>query len=365
MIESLTSKGTELTSSKSEFGKGFNPDSPAEISTKGSDVHAPFPRENKEPEFDPRFNPDERISIGDKIPMDGEGDKWERHESVEYRDPIEGSGLPHPPPIMNETSLPNNAFSEVNANPDSRAEVPKTQNMDNSQTEVDKSRLDDNGKEYKDENGDLLPNSEYTVNGTTYHTDELGRIIDWEGELKDTPENGRDEGAQAESGGKDRKEGDDGGHLQGRQNGGAAGNENLVPMRDTVNRGDYLKTENEENQMLKDGKKVTESGEVSYNGDSTRPSKIHKEYSDGEKTVKADFDNDFGSKDLLDKLENDITDEDLQSLKDEISDMEADGNEVSVTSVKKEYDSDGNLKSTTVGIRNETTGEKYYRTFSN
>ena len=45
--------------------------------------------------------------------------------------------------------------------------------------------------------------------------------------------------------------------------------------------------------------------------------------------------------------------------------MEADGNEVSVTSVKKEYDSDGNLKSTTVGIRNETTGEKYYRTFSN
>lgn len=123
MIESLTSKGTELTSSKSEFGKGFNPDSPAEISTKGSDVHAPFPRENKEPEFDPRFNPDERISIGDKIPMDGEGDKWERHEPVEYRGPIEGSGLPHPPPIMNETSLPNNAFSEVNANPDSRAEV--------------------------------------------------------------------------------------------------------------------------------------------------------------------------------------------------------------------------------------------------
>ena len=93
MIESLTSKGTELTSSKSEFGKGFNPDSPAEISTKGSDVHAPFPRENKEPEFDPRFNPDERISIGDKIPMDGEGDKWERHESVEYENCIDSENL--------------------------------------------------------------------------------------------------------------------------------------------------------------------------------------------------------------------------------------------------------------------------------
>ena len=242
---------------------------------------------------------------------------------------------------------------------------PMPQNFDNNNFDVDTSRIDDNGKEYKDENGELLPNSEYTVNGTTYHTDELGRIIDWKGELKDTPENERDRESQTESGGKDRKEGDDGGHLQGRQNGGAPGNENLVPMRDTVNRGDYLKTENEENQMLKDGKTVTESGDVTYNGDSARPSKIHKEYTDGEKTVKADFDNEAGSKELLDKLNGDISDEDLQSLKDEISDMEADGNEVSVTSVKKDYDSEGNLKTTTVGVRNETTGEKYYRTFTN
>lgn len=236
--------------------------------------------------------------------------------------------------------------------------------FENNNSEVDSSRIDDNGKEYKDENGDLLPNTEYTVNGTTYHTDELGRIIDWEGELKDTPENERDKVSQAESGGKDRKEGDDGGHLQGRQNGGSSGNENLVPMRDTVNRGDYLKTENEENQMLKEGKNVTEKGELTYNEDSSRPTKIHKEYSDGEKTVKADFDNEVGSKDLLDKLEDDISDEDLQSLKDEIADMEADGNEVTVTSVKKDYDSEGNLKSTTVGVRNETTGEKSYRTFT-
>ena len=247
-------------------------------------------------------------------------------------------------------------------NPSEKLRNPKQ--FENNNSEVDSSRIDDNGKEYKDENGDLLPNTEYTVNGTTYHTDELGRIIDWEGELKDTPENERDKVSQAESGGKDRKEGDDGGHLQGRQNGGSSGNENLVPMRDTVNRGDYLKTENEENQMLKEGKNVTEKGELTYNGDSSRPTKIHKEYSDGEKTVKADFDNEVGSKDLLDKLEDDISDEDLQSLKDEIADMEADGNEVTVTSVKKDYDSEGNLKSTTVGVRNETTGEKSYRTFT-
>lgn len=226
-------------------------------------------------------------------------------------------------------------------------------------------KYDDNGKVFTDEKGNLLPNTEYTVNGTIYHTDEKGRIIDWKGELKDTPENGRDEYSQINVGGKDRLEGDDGGHLQGRQNGGAPGIENLVPMRDTVNRGDYLKTENEENQMLKDGKTVTERGEVTYNKDSARPSKFHKEYSDGEKTVKADFDNETGSKDLLDTLENNITIEDLQSLRDEIADMVTDGNEVSVTSVKKDYDQDGNLKTTTVGIRNETTGEKFYRTFTN
>lgn len=226
-------------------------------------------------------------------------------------------------------------------------------------------KYDDNDKIFTDEKGDLLPNTEYTVNGTIYHTDEKGRIIDWKGNLKDTPENGRDEYSQINAGGKDRLEGDDGGHLQGRQNGGAPGIENLVPMRDTVNRGDYLKTENEENQMLKDGKTVTETGEVTYNKDSARPSKFHKEYSDGEKTVKADFDNEIGSKDLLDTLENNITIEDLQSLKNEIADMETDGNEVSVSSVKKDYDQDGNLKTTTVGVRNETIGEKFYRTFTN
>ena len=47
--------------------------------------------------------------------------------------------------------------------------------------------------------------------------------------------------------------------------------------------------------------------------------------------------------------------------KDEINDMKADGNEVSITSVVKEYDSNGNLTSVTVGVKNETTGEKEYK----
>ena len=53
----------------------------------------------------------------------------------------------------------------------------------------------------------------------------------------------------------------------------------------------------------------------------------------------------------------------MDSLKNEIEDMEEDGCEVSVTSVLKKYDKDGNLVSIRVGIRNETTGEKSYKTY--
>ena len=224
--------------------------------------------------------------------------------------------------------------------------------------------VDDNGQEYKDAEGNLLPDTEYEINGVKYQTDENGRIISWDGKLQDTPENGRDNDAQKEAGGSDRQDGDHGGHLVARMNGGAEGNENMVAMRGHINQSDYKRGENEENQMLKDGKEVNESGKVSYDGESSRPSKIEKTYTDGDKTVKASYDNEVGSTDLLENLENVISEEDLNSLKDEISDMQADGNEVSVTSVSNEYDSDGNLSKTTVGVRNETTGEKEFKTYT-
>ena len=224
--------------------------------------------------------------------------------------------------------------------------------------------VDDNGQEYKDAEGNLLPDTEYEINGVKYQTDENGRIISWDGKLQDTPENGRDNDAQKDAGGSDRQDGDHGGHLVARMNGGAEGNENMVAMRGHINQSDYKRGENEENQMLKDGKEVNESGKVSYDGESSRPSKIEKTYTDGDKTVKASYDNEVGSTDLLENLENVISEEDLNSLKDEISDMQADGNEVSVTSVSNEYDSDGNLSKTTVGVRNETTGEKEFKTYT-
>lgn len=222
---------------------------------------------------------------------------------------------------------------------------------------------DDNGNIYK-KNGELMPNTTYERNGYTYTTDENGRITTWGGDAKYEPENERDTNAQTESGGEDRKDGDDGGHLVARVLGGSSGNENIVPMRDTVNRGDYKKSENEIAEAKKQGKDVQDSGRVIYEGDSKRPSKIERTYTiDGEKSHLM-VDNVEGSKDLLEGIESEISDEDMDSLNDEISDMEEDGCDVSVTSVLKKYDADGNLVSVTVGIRNETTGEKSYRTFN-
>ena len=222
---------------------------------------------------------------------------------------------------------------------------------------------DDNGNIYK-KNGELMPNTTYERNGYTYTTDENGRITTWGGDAKYEPENERDTNAQTESGGEDRKDGDDGGHLVARVLGGSSGNENIVPMRDTVNRGDYKKSENEIAEAKKQGKDVQDSGRVIYEGDSKRPSKIERTYTiDGEKSQLI-VDNVEGSKDLLEGVEGEISDEDMNSLNDEISDMEEDGCDVSVTSVLKKYDTDGNLVSVTVGIRNETTGEKSYRTFN-
>lgn len=62
----------------------------------------------------------------------------------------------------------------------------------------------------------------------------------------------------------------------------------------------------------------------------------------------------------MDVISDDISREDHEYLQSEIHLMEEEGDSVSVTSVKKEYDNDGNVTTVTVGIRNESTGEKSY-----
>lgn len=261
-------------------------------------------------------------------------------------------------PIAQNVDVP-----EDNQEGSENSDLPK--NLDpNTVYEIDGNyyETDDNGNIYKT-NGELNPNTEYTVNGITYKTDSQGRIVSWEGEPGYDPEAERDGEAQTDAGGEDRQDGDDGGHLVARVLDGSPGNENIVPMRDTVNRGDYKKAENEIAKAKQEGKDVQDSGNIIYEGDSSRPSKIERTYTiDGEKR-ELKVDNVEGSQDLLEDVKDDISEDDYESLEERIEDMEADGSEVSVTSVYKKYDSDGNLVSVTVGLRDETNGTKTYITY--
>lgn len=257
-------------------------------------------------------------------------------------------------PIAREVSMGN-----VTKEADAGSELPK--NLEpRTVYEIDGNyyETDDNGNIYKT-NGELNPNTEYTINGITYKTDSQGRIVSWEGEPGYNPDAERDEDAQTNAGGEDRKKGDDGGHLVARILDGSSGNENIVVMRDTVNRGDYKKTENEIANAKKEGKDVQDSGNIIYDGDSSRPSKIERTYTiDGvKKELKVD--NVEGSQDLMNDVKGEIADNDYGNLEDRIKDMEEDGSEVSVTSILKEYDKDGNLVSVTVRLRDETNGQKY------
>lgn len=234
----------------------------------------------------------------------------------------------------------------------------------NSSYEIDgvTCETDDNGQIFKTD-GKLFPNIEYTSNGIKYKTDENGDIISWEGKPYYNPDGERDTGAQTDAGGEDRKPGDDGGHLVARITGGSPGNENLVPMRGTINKGDYKKSENEIVNALKNGIEVTEQGTVIREGTDSRPTKVEMKYSYDDVNKDLIIDNVEGSCYLLQEVEGVISDSDYSSLMDEIYDMIADGDEVSVTSVLKDMDADGNVKSVTLGVRDETTGEKSYRTF--
>ena len=114
---------------------------------------------------------------------------------------------------------------------------------------------DDNGQTYK-KNGEILPNIEYTVNGNTYKTDERGNKVSCDSTPEYTEDGSRNMKEQKESGGEERQDDDDGGHIIARILGGAEGEENLVPMRRTINRGDYKRMENEISKALQEGKRL-------------------------------------------------------------------------------------------------------------
>lgn len=144
--------------------------------------------------------------------------------------------------------------------------------------------VDDNSKPYA-ENGELLPNAEYVLNGNKYVTDDKGRIIQVEGKL-DLPSETTERPKLPDT--PDRKESDDRGHLVAREFGGSDEIGNLVSMDSEVNRnGDFRKLELELKQAIKDGSEVSIKTDVVYDGDSKRPSAFKVTYTiDGEAYLK-------------------------------------------------------------------------------
>ncbi|MEY8518891.1 DNA/RNA non-specific endonuclease [Lachnospiraceae bacterium 29-84] len=242
-------------------------------------------------------------------------------------------------------------------------EEPKALGMDKTIQEASRYETDENGQIYK-ENGELLPNNAYKVHGSIYQTDGLGNIVSCDARPVYTEEGARNKKEQKESGGEERQEDDDGGHIVARILGGSEGMENLVPMRRTVNRGDYKRMENEIAKALQEGKTVSMHTDLTYDDNPGRPSKIRSEYTmDGRKTVCV-FDNVENSVVLLDTLEDKISDGDYARLKRMIQEMKEDGCDAAITSARFRYDENGNLAKITVGILDESEGTKSYKEYN-
>jgi hypothetical protein len=262
-------------------------------------------------------------------------------------------------------------LSEAGIEKSPLAEIAKSvENKNMNVSELDKPivkdivSLDKNGNIYK-KNGELVPDNEYIINEITYKTDSNGNIELFSGEISNyTPEAERDTVAQLEAGGKDRKIGDDGGHLIARIFEGASGIENLVPMRSTINRSDFKRMENEIKEAIENGNKVNISGEIKREENNSRPSEIKVNISYNDRNSEFIFDNNKGSLKLEAELEKSILREDFENFSEEINDMIEDGKEVSITSIKKEFNINGKLEKVIVGYKDETTlGEKYYKEF--
>lgn len=132
--------------------------------------------------------------------------------------------------------------------------------------------LDDNRKLYRVDN-DLLPDSEYDINGYHYTTDDQGRIVCAEGtlHLKNRSSRLPIKDSMEAIGKGDQMPGDDRGHLIGDQFDGSNGLENMIPQNSDVNQKDFRNFENELAAEVKNGSKVYYKVEPLYDGASKRP----------------------------------------------------------------------------------------------
>lgn len=146
---------------------------------------------------------------------------------------------------------------------------------------------DDNGVVYKID-GKLKPNCEYQINGYSYKTDECGRITEASGNLKLSGESRKSLNEQS-IGGADKLDTDVRGHLIADRFGGSNKKENLVAQDGNLNGGQYKKIENECAKALQQGKDVSMSVEVEYDGDSQRPSSFTVTYTINGETYEKTF----------------------------------------------------------------------------
>lgn len=210
---------------------------------------------------------------------------------------------------------------------------------------------DDNGNVYLID-GKLKPNTTYKLNGNIYTTDDKRRIISCDAKPQHSPENPRDNDAQSKTGGADRRPGDQGGHIVGRDLNGNGGAGNLVAMDSKINQSDYKRMENDIKSDLDRGKEVVAKTELVYSGNSERPDKIKVMVnSDGKETVYK-YDN---------NLDGSLKDEVPQNGKETVQAKLNDTNG-QISSIKEKYDEKGNLSETTVWITYTGDNGENYRT---
>lgn len=198
--------------------------------------------------------------------------------------------------------------------------------------------LDDNVKPYALE-GKLLPENQYEINGTTYDTDSQGRIFHFEGSPEKLSNNKRDIMAQRKVGGEDQ-----GGHLAAKALGGDGGLGNLVPMDSRINQGDFKRMENTLLKALDEGENVYMSGDLKYDSNSSKPDIIKVLATiDGARTDYT-FDNKMSGA-LNDKVSDLGKKVDVSTVEDGLKEING-----LISSVKEEYDKNGDISKTTFTI---------------
>lgn len=141
-----------------------------------------------------------------------------------------------------------------------------------------------------------FPNTQYDLAGAKYMTDSRGRIVESvfviDKNYAQTPNIYYPKMITAAGKVKGALSGDDGGHLLGQQFGGSSTVINVVPMKASLNKGDYLRMERLWKSAADEGKTVKATVKLKYEDEATeRPSWIITKYNIDGKEYEKMFEN--------------------------------------------------------------------------